>query len=65
MLADIANRSSPQVIVLTDRDWDLIRATNLTDAANLQAIVDARYRVAFTMTNFGEFSDTVMVYLRK
>jgi len=65
MIADAAGQGKPSVIVLTDRDWDLMRSTNMFDSGALQNALDQKYRVGMTLPLFGEFSDVVMVYLRR
>lgn len=65
MIAEAAGQGKPSVIVLTDRDWGLIRSTNTTDSMALQNALDQKYRVGMTLPLFGEFSDVVTVYLRR
>lgn len=65
MVADMAYQTKPAVILLTDRDWGLIRSTNTTDSINLQSALDQKYKVGMTLPLFGEFSDIVTVYLRQ
>jgi Dolichyl-phosphate-mannose-protein mannosyltransferase len=65
LLANAIEQKTARVIVLTDGDWNMLAAENPAGLGALQNAVEQNYREAQTMTEFGQFSQTVHVYLRR
>ena len=64
LAAHAIEQKTPRVIVLTDGDWNMFAAEDPAGLSALQNAVDQNYHEILTMTNFGQFSQTVHVYLR-
>ncbi len=65
LVANAIEQKTARVIVLTDGDWNMLAVEDPAGLSALQNAVDQNYREALTMTNFGQFSQTVHVYLRR
>ena len=64
-VANAIAQKTARVIVLTDGDWNMLAVEDPAGLSALQNAVDQNYREALTMTDFGQFSQTVYVYLRR
>ncbi len=65
MLADAIDRLTPPVVVVTDQDWGLLYANDAPSADAMQRTIDRRYNLAFTLSYWGGFADTVYVYVKR
>ena len=65
LLTEAISQKTARVIVLTDPDWNMLTVANPAGLGTLQNVLDQNYREAQTLTEFGQFSQNVHVYLRR
>jgi len=65
LVADAIDRKAARLVILTDADWQRLVGSNPSAAENLQRLLDQNYREAQSMTRFGQFSQTIRVYVSR
>ena len=65
MVAQAIDRKDARVIVLTDADLSMLAGADPLDRGALPRALDQNYRQALVMTQFGQYSRTLYVYLSR
>jgi hypothetical protein len=65
MVANAIAQKAARIVILTDADWQRLVGSNPADTENLQHWLDQNYRLTESMTRFGQFSQTIRVYVSR